>query len=565
MRENSKKRAIFLLIALLTFLALAGMCHYLFKPRSVVYELKNNWNIVYNDKEYSHISISNLRKVLGKNPGKGDKLFMSRTVTPGDDIDFPTLAFLSKYSADEVLINDTIIFSSDMDKLADGRFIGKEYVFLTLEKRNVPFNLEIRHYVNEADAYTDFESPVFGDFHSVTMHIIFTNMFALSAGVFLIIFGMAFLIITMVFYKTLPDILSQLFSSLLFINLGVWILCYFNITDIFINTNGHTSEIEYFSLFLMVPIIYMIAGCMQQHYSDWIFVMLASTSTIICMFLVVLHMTGIAFVNQTLLYYHFIAIICILFLAATITKDIIRKKLHPSEIILLTGMAFLLLSFMLTLLSYMLEITGATPMHYVSKHLIPLGGLIFIFSTLINYFIYLSESFARRKEYESLTHLAYADGLTNLPNRSRYEKYMADLDKSKDDYCIISMDLNGLKQINDNDGHAKGDKYLQEFAVTLQQCFDNKGFLARIGGDEFIAIMTKEHWPEIESILARLRDSLEVKNVLYPEFRRSVATGYAYNTEVQNANSHSVYLLADKRMYENKKKMHEKLGIAARI
>ncbi len=77
--------------------------------------------------------------------------------------------------------------------------------------------------------------------------------------------------------------------------------------------------------------------------------------------------------------------------------------------------------------------------------------------------------------------------------------------------------------------------------------------------------MTEEYWDEVDTTLHKLNDALEVKNVLYPEFKRSVAAGYAYSTEIPESDPHAVYLLADKRMYEKKKKMHEKLGISARI
>ena len=99
----------------------------------------------------------------------------------------------------------------------------------------------------------------------------------------------------------------------------------------------------------------------------------------------------------------------------------------------------------------------------------------------------------------------------------------------------------------------------------LRQCFEGKAFIARIGGDEFVAILKEQYFEEVDNILTRLKDALEVKNVLYPEYRRSVATGYAFSSETPSHDSHAVYLLADKRMYENKKLMHAKLGIAARI
>ena len=96
------------------------------------------------------------------------------------------------------------------------------------------------------------------------------------------------------------------------------------------------------------------------------------------------------------------------------------------------------------------------------------------FASLINYYIYISETYAKKKENESLAHLAYADGLTNIPNRSRYEKYLSDLNESGEDYCIISIDLNGLKTVNDNQGHLMGDKYLKEFSNALDNCFRGK-------------------------------------------------------------------------------------------
>ncbi len=99
----------------------------------------------------------------------------------------------------------------------------------------------------------------------------------------------------------------------------------------------------------------------------------------------------------------------------------------------------------------------------------------------------------------------------------------------------------------------------------LKQCFESKAFIARIGGDEFVAILKEEYFNQVETLITRLKDALEVKNVLYPGYRRSVATGFAYSTELNHRDSHSVYLLADKRMYESKKIMHAKLGIAPRI
>ena len=143
---------------------------------------------------------------------------------------------------------------------------------------------------------------------------------------------------------------------------------------------------------------------------------------------------------------------------------------------------------------------------------------------------------------------------------------MADLNKTNLDYCIISVDLNGLKYVNDKFGHPSGDKYITDFAKVLITTFDDTGFCARIGGDEFLVLLEESTVKDVDALLGRMTSALNVMNALYSEYHRSVATGHAFRHEcAENATSHEVYLLADQRMYELKRKMHEELGIHNRL
>ncbi|SDB59577.1 GGDEF domain-containing protein [Butyrivibrio sp. INlla16] len=561
------KRIKFLIIALLTFLLLVTICHFLFYPANAgkIYTFDKEWSVEFNEESFENITLYDIPKALNYASKKVDTIVLSRTIPESSSFDFPTLMFLSRYSAFDLFIDNELVHSEYKDLLKNGDYIGCSYHVVPVPEKDHPMELRLVLYVEEDSFYNYFVAPVYGDYHDVMRFYIFHNMFPLASGIFLIIFGAAFLIITLSFYKTLPNILSQLFASVLFIDLGLWLLGYFRLIDFFIDTKSKATEIEYVSLYLMVPLTYLIVSCIQQHYRDWIFMVVSCTSSFICIGLIVLHFTGVIHMNRTLPYYQCISILCSFFMLIIFFKDFKQKKLAPAEVIQLLGLSVFALSYIINYAAFSLEIRNIVPSSFLTIRMIPMAGLIFVFANLINYFIYLSESFAMRKEYASLTHLAYADGLTDLPNRSRYDKYLEDLDKSDDDYCIVSLDLNGLKEINDSDGHAAGDKYLLEFSQVLKQCFDDKAFIARIGGDEFVAILKKEHFDEVDTLLTRFKDALEVKNVLYPGYRRSVASGYAFSTEVEQKNSHSVYLLADKRMYENKKLMHAKLGIVARI
>ena len=140
------------------------------------------------------------------------------------------------------------------------------------------------------------------------------------------------------------------------------------------------------------------------------------------------------------------------------------------------------------------------------------------------------------------------------------------MDELTTDYCIISIDLNGLKIVNDKFGHPSGDKYIKDFSKVLISTFGDVGMCARIGGDEFLVIIRDSVGKDIELLLGRMDSALNVMNALYPEYQRSVATGHAFRHECgDKATSHEVYLLADQRMYEKKRKMHEELGIKNRL
>lgn len=89
---------------------------------------------------------------------------------------------------------------------------------------------------------------------------------------------------------------------------------------------------------------------------------------------------------------------------------------------------------------------------------------------------------------EKLIFTSYTDQLTGCYNRRAYEKDVAELSLHTE-FIYMSMDINGLKIINDGLGHAAGDELLQGAASCMKESFDNYGKVYRIGGDEFIAIL----------------------------------------------------------------------------
>jgi diguanylate cyclase (GGDEF)-like protein/PAS domain S-box-containing protein len=105
------------------------------------------------------------------------------------------------------------------------------------------------------------------------------------------------------------------------------------------------------------------------------------------------------------------------------------------------------------------------------------------------YLIKTHEDVTDRRQTESrMAHMAYHDGLTDLPNRAAFLQALSQMieacEGTKDEFAVLSVDLDGLKEINDVFGHAMGDKLLIEVARRLQMSTGG-GVVARLSGDEF--------------------------------------------------------------------------------
>jgi diguanylate cyclase (GGDEF)-like protein/PAS domain S-box-containing protein len=105
------------------------------------------------------------------------------------------------------------------------------------------------------------------------------------------------------------------------------------------------------------------------------------------------------------------------------------------------------------------------------------------------YLIKTHEDVTDRRQTESrMAHMAYHDGLTDLPNRAAFLQALAQMIEAcagtDDEFAVLSIDLDGLKEINDVFGHATGDRLLIQVAQRLQASARG-GVVARLSGDEF--------------------------------------------------------------------------------
>jgi len=114
-----------------------------------------------------------------------------------------------------------------------------------------------------------------------------------------------------------------------------------------------------------------------------------------------------------------------------------------------------------------------------------------------------------RRLYETLVHRSQHDQLTNVANRflfeSRLEEALAQAKRSQSRFAIIYIDLDQFKQVNDLYGHRVGDVYLQQVAERMSEKLRGMDTLARVGGDEFVALIpVVRSRAEVGEIVGRL-------------------------------------------------------------
>ena len=139
-----------------------------------------------------------------------------------------------------------------------------------------------------------------------------------------------------------------------------------------------------------------------------------------------------------------------------------------------------------------------------------LSGLVIFFLGMIVY-AYIVKS--RIEEGIDAKKAAYVDALTNLGNRYKFNKVIAEMTKHEDKkFALCFMDLDGFKHINDNMGHDAGDELLIELGKRLVEGIEDHGEVFRLGGDEYALIITGvDSKLEVETIVKRIQ-----RNVVKP-------------------------------------------------
>ncbi len=133
------------------------------------------------------------------------------------------------------------------------------------------------------------------------------------------------------------------------------------------------------------------------------------------------------------------------------------------------------------------------------------------------------------RTYEEMERQAISDGLTGIHNyRHFHESLAAEVSRAGrygDHFCLLMMDLDHFKAVNDTIGHQKGDDVLRAVSGVLRNCSRESDYLARYGGEEFAMILPRTTLEEARTLAERVRASVALLDPGHPDLHVTVSIG----------------------------------------
>jgi len=164
---------------------------------------------------------------------------------------------------------------------------------------------------------------------------------------------------------------------------------------------------------------------------------------------------------------------------------------------------------------------------------------------------------AEQRHLGELEQLAHADALTGLLNRRGFdllsEQAVAQAARAGQGVGVIYGDMDGLKAINDELGHAAGDQALRDMATVLRVTLRSADVIARVGGDEFVVLAVGEDEASIHLLAERLHEGIAVFNSAREGLRPlAMSSGVAWRSPGETFKTDVVVEEADLAMYGEK-------------
>lgn len=180
-------------------------------------------------------------------------------------------------------------------------------------------------------------------------------------------------------------------------------------------------------------------------------------------------------------------------------------------------------------------------------------------------FIDKGDSRSLRERLDELERLALLDSLTRLPNRRFLEEQIKSalkrLQRLSVPFGIIVMDVDRFKQVNDENGHAKGDEALVLVGRTLSHTARSFDIVGRWGGDEFLAVISNADIETLGKVAERFRALVERSRLKAGDKTLSITISLGAAGAGPDDTVHTLFDRADKMLYKSKKEGRNRASV----
>jgi len=162
----------------------------------------------------------------------------------------------------------------------------------------------------------------------------------------------------------------------------------------------------------------------------------------------------------------------------------------------------------------------------------------------------------QEQKTENFELLAHVDPLTNALNRRKYRTiFQQEFDKAKENnmsLCILALDLDKFKDINDTYGHDVGDSVLKKFSSVVQHTIRPTDYLARVGGEEFSLILPQTDTKIAIEVAQRILENIEAIDLSYIDKGIHLTVSIGVSTYTPSSTMDSMIKDSDTKLYEAK-------------
>lgn len=450
----------------------------------------------------------------------------------------------------EVYVGEELIYSL---KKADGNFLSQTvgcdwaqaYLYPTDEGKEVRILVRPIYESGLGNTLTIY----YGVYSAIRNQIVNNNMPILIISVVAIAVGIMFILFIFLNIKNLEVDRSLAMLGGFSVFAGLWKIADMAAAPFLFEDAQTLSALAIISILMMLtPYLYFMRnqfGKTTHHFWDVLCLICAIASTA----LILLQLTGIADLRETLLLYHgligFSIIVVTILIFRELRLRVITRKLRTTAICC----CLCLVGTTIDMLTYYYS-GNSGDMTYCL--------LAFLIYVIAMGYISYKETKALMERGRQAAHyrkLAMHDELTGLYNRAYYADFIQKNDVLRPDCYLIMMDVNDLKKCNDTWGHDHGDELLINASYLVKKAFPN-GKCIRLGGDEFCVLLVNSSIQECHDCLNTFDFILEEFNASHPDaFPVNIAYGYASYISKIDFDFNDTMRRADRMMYQMKLSM----------